>query len=187
MSFKAAPVVLLLVVFLAGSCFSCLLVTKPIVTGNGFCATQACTHIYNFRPCSYWNPAQCTCSGSTATCPSGYTIDSDGTKCYILRSGQTSWADASALCRSNGDDRLAVITSANQNTAVQGLIGSTNAYIGLSDTATEGTFLWTDGSSTSSYSNWISGPVGARWLQQVRRQLRLRAEANLLVVSKHRK
>ena len=27
--------------------------------------------------------------------------------------------------------------SANQNTAVQGLIGSTNAYIGLSDTATE--------------------------------------------------
>ena len=69
--------------------------------------------------------------------------------------------------KSNGDDRLAVITSpfllsyrddgyfdvvdlvvnhmimktilrsANQNTAVQGLIGSTNAYIGLSDTATE--------------------------------------------------
>ena len=29
------------------------------------------THIYNFRPCSYWNPAECTCSGSTATCPSG--------------------------------------------------------------------------------------------------------------------
>merc|ERR1712037_365230 len=108
MSFKAAPVVLLLVVFLVGSCFSCAV--KPIVTGNGFCATQACTHIYNFRPCSYWNPAQCTCSGSTATCPSGYTIDSDGTKCYILRSGQTSWADASAICRSNGDDRLAVIT-----------------------------------------------------------------------------
>ena len=29
------------------------------------------------------------------------------------------------------------LRSANQNTAVQGLIGSTNAYIGLSDTATE--------------------------------------------------
>ena len=91
---------------------------------------------------------------------SGYTADSDGTKCYILRSsspppssllskqilkqilktlcclytiysiaidrpiyyendksspsvcrsGQSSWADASAQCRSNGDDRLAVIT-----------------------------------------------------------------------------
>jgi len=49
------------------------------------------------------------------------------------------------------------LRSANQNTAVQGLIGSTNAYIGLSDTATEGTFLWTDGSTASSYSNWISG------------------------------
>merc|ERR1719370_630212 len=159
MSLKAAPVVLLLEVFLARSCFPCKV--HSIGTGNSICATQSCTHIYcdgiSCGPCSYYNPAQCTCSGSTATCPSGYTIDSDGTKCYILRSGQTSWADASALCRSNGDDRLAVITSANQNTAVQGLIGSTNAYIGLSDTATEGTFLWTDGSTTSSYSNWISG------------------------------
>ena len=35
------------------------------------------THIYNFRPCSYWNPAQCTCSGSTATCPSGDDHDHD--------------------------------------------------------------------------------------------------------------
>ena len=29
---------------------------------------------------------------------------------FSPRSGQTSWSDASALCRSNGDDRLAVIT-----------------------------------------------------------------------------
>ena len=28
----------------------------------------------------------------------------------FTRSGQSSWSDASALCRSNGDDRLAVIT-----------------------------------------------------------------------------
>ena len=111
---------------------------------------------------------------------------------------------------------IVICRSANQNTAVQGLIGSTNAYIGLSDTAAEviiwhnvkrikliywnlkdhpfcvcfvftnfgrnfygwskencvykqshhryshydnkqATFLWTDGSTTSSYSNWISG------------------------------
>ena len=32
---------------------------------------------------------------------------------------------------------VSICRSANQNTAVQGLIGSTNAYIGLSDTATE--------------------------------------------------
>ena len=34
-----------------------------------------------------------------------------------------------------------ICRSANQNTAVQGLIGSTNAYIGLSDTATE-VIIW---------------------------------------------
>merc|ERR1712211_83317 len=82
MSFKALPVLVALAIFLVRGCLSCG--AKPIVTGNSFCATQQCTHIYNFRPCSYWNPAQCTCSGSTATCPSGYTADSDGTKCYIL-------------------------------------------------------------------------------------------------------
>merc|ERR1712013_42044 len=88
MSFKALPVLVLLAIFLVRGCLSCG--AKPIVTGNSFCATQQCTHIYDFRPCSYWNPAECTCSGSTATCPSGYTSDSDGTKCYILRSGQSS-------------------------------------------------------------------------------------------------
>merc|ERR1712107_275803 len=83
---KALPVLVLLTIFLVRGCLSCG--AKPIVTGNSFCATQQCTHIYNFRPCSYWNPAQCTCSGSTATCPSGYTADSDGTKCYILVDGR---------------------------------------------------------------------------------------------------
>merc|ERR1719412_1530637 len=110
MSFKAAPVVPLLVVFLAGSCFSCLLV-KPIVysttSGNTFCATQSCTHIYNFRPCSYWNPVSCTCAAADASCDTGYTMDADGTKCYIRRTGQTSWANAQTLCQSNGDIGLA--------------------------------------------------------------------------------
>merc|ERR1712126_303008 len=205
MSFKALPVLVVLAIFLVRGCLSCG--AKPIVTGNSFCATQQCTHIYNFRPCSYWNPAQCTCSGSTATCPSGYTADSDGTKCYILRSGQSSWADASAQCRSNGDDRLAVITSANQNTAVQGLIGSTNAYIGLSDTAAEATFLdgrehneqllkldqWPahhprqPGLCRDAFQLRFFRPVGSCWLQQDRHQLRLRAQTNLLVGTIERK
>merc|ERR1719187_2104558 len=28
-----------------------------IPSGNTFCATQTCSHIYNGRACSYWNPA----------------------------------------------------------------------------------------------------------------------------------
>merc|ERR1712071_200691 len=125
--------------------------------GNSFCNGKPCTHIYNFRPCSYWNPAQCTSSGC---CPAGYTKESAGTKCYIVRTGQTSWSNANSICTSNGDKGLAVITSATQNTAVAGLAASTGTWAGLSDTVTEGTFLWNDG-STPAYTNWATGQPSA--------------------------
>merc|ERR1711936_704525 len=102
-----------------------------IPSGNTFCATQTCSHIYNGRACSYWNPAQCT--------------------------GDSSWTDASTQCLANGDARLATIKSAAENAAVAGIPGLTeNNYIGLSDTATEGTFMWTDGSALGSYTNWVT-------------------------------
>merc|ERR1719285_1210597 len=114
-----------------------------VPSGNRFCRGRSCTHIYNFRPCSYYNPAECTCTAASATCPAGYT----------KRTGAAGWADASNKCLAAGDQRLAVIENDAQNTAVQGL---GEAYIGLSDTATEGTFLWTDGTALG-YSKWLAG------------------------------
>jgi len=38
---------------------------------------------------------------------------------------------------------------------VLSVLAGTDAYIGLSDTATEGTFLWTDGGTSTGYSNGI--------------------------------
>merc|ERR1712156_694322 len=72
---------------LATTTLACGPLSAP--SGSSFCATQSCSHIYNFRPCGQWNAAECTCSSSDATCPGGYTKDSDGTKCYILRKGQS--------------------------------------------------------------------------------------------------
>merc|ERR1712010_101818 len=127
--------------------------------GTSFCATQLCSHIYNFQTCGHWNSAECTCSSSDATCPGGYTMDSDGTKCYIVRKGQSSWSDAATRCTNEGDLRLAVITTANQNTAVQTAItqqASGKAFIGLTDSASEGTWVWSDGSSYSYNPGWVS-------------------------------
>merc|ERR1711928_324403 len=72
-------------------------------------------------------------------------------KCYILRKGQSSWSDANTRCQNEGDVSLAKITSANENTAMQTVVtgASGKAYIGLTDSATEMTWLWTDGSSMS--------------------------------------
>merc|ERR1712059_41874 len=76
--------------------------------------------------------------------------------------GQTSWADAQSRCTAAGYTGLAVITSTAQQTAVEGLVkGVEQAYIGLGDEATEGTFLWVDGSNTNSYENWLNNPPEA--------------------------
>ena len=147
-----APLLLLLSLLVPAT-LPCGPISVP--SGNSFCATQSCklhpfttatakaglvwhlpspgTHIYNFRPCSYYNPVSCTCAVADASCDADYTMDADGTKCYIRRypmslpvstsvsmvaplsmslsrTGQTSWANAQTLCQSNGDIGLAEIT-----------------------------------------------------------------------------
>ena len=99
-----APLLLLLSLLVPAT-LPCGPISVP--SGNSFCATQSCklhpfttatakaglvwhlpspgTHIYNFRPCSYYNPVSCTCAVADASCDAGYTMDADGTKCYKLR------------------------------------------------------------------------------------------------------
>merc|ERR1712055_34795 len=123
--------------------------------GNSFCNGRACDHTYNFRPCSYYNPGGCICSAGT--CPGGYEKSTDG-KCYIVRTGQTSWADAQAKCRAAGDIGLATITTQAQITASKTAAAKSDndIYIGLGDAATEGTYLWNDGSTLGS-TDWLNG------------------------------
>merc|ERR1712059_28916 len=127
--------------------------------GNQFCNGKDCRHLYNFRPCSYHNPANCVCSASSATCPSDgktWAKASDGSKCYVKMTGQTSWADAQVKCTAAGYKGLATITNTEQDAAVKTLVtNAKGAYIGLGDAATEGTFLWNDGSNTNSHTNWF--------------------------------
>merc|ERR1711979_97996 len=75
---------------------------------------------------------------------------------YIKRTGATGWSDAQGQCQASGDLGLATIASLSENSVVQTLLAGMEVYIGLSDTATEGTYLWTDGSSPT-YTNWATG------------------------------
>jgi hypothetical protein len=74
------------------------------------------------------------CTGSAA----------DG-HCFLYHSDQVTWAQAGSACAADGT-HLAIITNVVQDNAILGLVGTvTPAYIGATDSVTEGTFLWVDG------------------------------------------
>ena len=53
-----------------------------------------------------------------------------------------------------GGYTLANIPSAEVNTFITTLVGGVDAWIGLNDKTTEGTYLWSDGSALGTYKNW---------------------------------
>ena len=81
-----------------------------------------------------------------------------GTKCYKLFTAELSFNDARASCRCDNGADLVSIGSAEENTQVSSLAGSTaKTWTGGNDLQTEGTYVWTDGTSFS-YTNWKASP-----------------------------
>ncbi|MBI4699999.1 MAG: VCBS repeat-containing protein [Deltaproteobacteria bacterium] len=70
------------------------------------------------------------------------------------RDAPLDWAAARAFCRKRGAD-LVVIDDAGENAFVAALAVNTS-WIGLSDTAEEGTFVWVSGSKLE-YASWKEG------------------------------
>jgi hypothetical protein len=63
--------------------------------------------------------------------------------------------DAKASCAAIGA-HLADLKDARIDAAAEAFVGSANTFIGLTDRAVEGTFVWDDGTSLG-YANWHSG------------------------------
>jgi len=76
--------------------------------------------------------------------------------CYKLRTGQTGWDNANQKCKDEGDLQLATVDCHDTNGVIKTLLVDNPAYIGLTDSATEGTWLWVDGKPID-YKNWITG------------------------------
>lgn len=75
---------------------------------------------------------------------------------YVLTSGSMTWADAEAYAESLGG-HLVTINDAAENAWATSLISNYGAvWIGLTDEATEGTWVWSNGESAT-YRNWASG------------------------------
>ncbi|KAI8517713.1 hypothetical protein Bbelb_037300 [Branchiostoma belcheri] len=102
--------------------------------------------------------------GSVSNNHPGYT-EREGSFYKVFRY-QTDHASAQQTCEADGG-RLADVKTEALNNFIVGLISATgnagdNSYwIGLNDKATEGTYMWADGSRLAScaFSNWAPGPA----------------------------
>ena len=101
------------------------------------------------------NDMCCVCGGGTAgdDDSAGWTWIEDAEFKYFP--GDLLSSEAEAVCVSHGG-HLATINSASQNTAVFMLADGQIVWIGLTDAASEGTWVWMDGSPVV-YSLWHAG------------------------------
>ena len=82
-------------------------------------------------------------------------------QCYKVFSEELSYEEAEYQCHCTGGYSLARIDSAELNTFLSSLVGEQDAWIGLSDKATEGSYVWSDATSLGSYNNWKAGQPSA--------------------------
>ena len=64
-----------------------------------------------------------------------------------------SWGDADAACQAAGL-QLASVQSAEQNALLLTVAGDTEVWIGGTDAASEGTWVWSPSNAPLSYANW---------------------------------
>lgn len=89
-----------------------------------------------------------TCTGGQAAA-----LAPDGS-CLVHFTSAMTYANAKASCASMGW-HLAYLKDATIDTFAQSFVGTMDTWIGATDTATEGTFVWDDGTAFA-YTNWAA-------------------------------
>lgn len=89
-------------------------------------------------------------------CPPGdVTSPTDPTRCFTYRSATLPWAMARDACAAMGG-ALADVRNAQENVALIDLARTQATWLGGTDVATEGTWLWTDGTPFG-FNAWAEG------------------------------
>ena len=76
-------------------------------------------------------------------------------ECLVMFTTPATYVTAKAACAAI-NAHLAYLKDAQLDAAAESFVGSANTFIGLTDRAVEGTFVWDDGTPLA-YSNWHTG------------------------------
>jgi hypothetical protein len=129
--------------------------------GDGFSSEMDCddedASIYPGAGDTYGDGIDSDCDG--LDCNAGFSGSAYFAACYDTQT----WSDAETLCQDAGYDGLVTILDSTENSDITDLLyveGSASDkdiyWIGFSDTASEGTWVWSSGLSVS-FTNWNSG------------------------------
>ena len=80
---------------------------------------------------------------------------------YTLMSDALSWGDADAACQAAGL-QLATVQSAAQDALLLTAAAGSTVWIGGTDAASEGTWVWSPSNTPLSYTNWYAGEPNGR-------------------------
>ncbi|XP_041476506.1 uncharacterized protein LOC121424795 [Lytechinus variegatus] len=79
-----------------------------------------------------------------------------GIACYYINTNSLTWENAQAYCETQGGNLASIADSGVNGHVAWVMSGYSKAHIGLTDTESDGTWSWWDGSSMT-YTNWNSG------------------------------
>jgi hypothetical protein len=100
-------------------------------------------------------PTAPTAAPTNVRCQAGWQVYNDA--CYLFDTTERTWSSCQSLCGSKGANMLCINSLAENTFVVDGApLTSDMLWIGLTDSANEGTFTWESG-CTSSYRLWASG------------------------------
>ncbi|MEJ7600998.1 MAG: lectin-like protein [Kofleriaceae bacterium] len=91
------------------------------------------------------------CEGGTGrgTAPDG--------ACVVRFDTPATYADAAAACVAFGS-QLAIVNTSERDALARTLAGATDLFIGLTDQATEGAFVWSDGTAVGYTNFYLNEP-----------------------------
>lgn len=101
-------------------------------------------------------PVNWVVNSAGTCCPSGWTYNATFNGCYFYYSTAATWANARAYCQRAGWGADLAIPNSTAENAYLGGLSSNTMWIGLTDEATEGTFLDVRG-FVPNYTNWNAG------------------------------